>query len=170
MRGINPLERPSRDIVLLVFFALFLAAATSGAAAGGADAIAGVWPNVIIGVWLTQERDAKIDIYRCQDKYCGKIVWTKDEPRLDVKNPDPALRGRPISGLRIMKGFHFAGKNEWAGGRLYDPKSGHTYKGTMTLVSPERLRLRGYFLIPLFGRTAIWSRIKDQNERGQMRR
>ncbi len=60
-----------------------------------------------------------------------------------------------------MEGFHFAGGNKWTGGRLYDPKNGHTYSGEMVLVSPDRLRLKGYFLIPLFGKTTTWDRVKS---------
>ena len=146
--------KPSERTILLVpLIALFLAGAALAAGKGGADAV--------LGVWMDKERDAKIEIYRCADKYCGKIVWTKDGPALDKKNPAPSLRGRRILGLKIMEGFHFAGGNKWTGGRLYDPKNGHTYSGEMVLVSPDRLRLKGYFLIPLFGKTTTWDRVKS---------
>jgi uncharacterized protein (DUF2147 family) len=125
----------------------------------------------ILGVWFNQEKDSQIEIFRCGDQYCGKVVWLKEPdypgdsregtpgtPKLDHKNPDHDLRKVPIIGLRIMHGFHHDGKDEWSGGKVYDPKSGNTYRGKMTLVSPGELKLRGYIGISLFGRTDTWSR------------
>ncbi len=137
---------------------------TSGAAlAAGADDIIGVWNN--------QEKDARIEIFKCGDKYCGKIVslnepdypadsqeGTPGTPKLDHHNPDQALRSRPIIGLQIVNDFTFDGNNMWKDGTVYDPKKGKTYSGKMTLVSPNQLKLRGFIGISLIGRTAIWTR------------
>ncbi len=79
-------------------------------------------------------------------------------PRLDYHNPDSAKRSRPILGLQIVNDFIFAGENVWKGGTVYDPKSGNTYRGKMTLISPDVLDLRGFIGIPLFGRTTTWTR------------
>lgn len=147
---------------VLISVILFFACATSGGATGGHAA--GNDPsggNAITGLWTNHKKDAKIRIYRCGFKYCGRIIWTKDGPSTDIKNPDPALRSRQILGLRILKDLSYMGKNRWAGGRLYDPKSGDTYTGRAVLVSPGRLRLRGYILIPIFGKTTTWTRVKN---------
>ena len=127
--------------------------------------------DAIIGAWNNEEKDGKIEIYHCGDRYCGKVVWAKEPnypegskegppgtPRLDHNNPDPALRKTPIIGLVIMQDFIFAGDDTWSGGTVYDPKSGKKYRGKMTLVSPNQLSLRGFIGIPLFGRTTTWTR------------
>ncbi len=139
----------------LVFVMLLSNAALASSSSAGAHSI--------LGVWLTGDRDAKINIYKCgakAKKICGRIVWAGKGPQTDIKNPNPALRSRPILGLKIMKGFSYAGKNKWDGGRLYDPKSGNTYRGSIRLASPDRLKLRGYILLPLFGRTDTWTRVR----------
>ncbi len=131
--------------------------------------------DAILGIWFNEEKDAKIEIFKCSGEYCGKIVWAKEPnypagskegtpgtPRLDNHNPDVAKRSRPILGLQIMKDFDFAGGDVWKGGTVYDPKSGNTYQGKMTLVSPDTLALRGFVLIPLFGRSSTWTR-ESQN-------
>ena len=128
-------------------------------------------PDDIVGVWDNQEKDAKIEIFKCGEKYCGKIVWLKDPdyppgskegmpgtPKLDHKNPKPELRKVPVIGLEIMHDFIFAGDDTWKGGKVYDPKSGNTYSGKMTQVSPTQLKLRGFIGISLFGRTDVWTR------------
>lgn len=125
----------------------------------------------ILGVWNNQEKDARIEIFKCGEKYCGRIVWLKTPdypegskegapgtPKLDHNNPDANLRARPIIGLRIVNDFIFAGDELWKDGTVYDPKKGKTYSGKMTLVSPAQLDLRGFIGISLIGRTATWTR------------
>jgi len=125
----------------------------------------------ILGVWFSGEKDAKIEISKCAEKYCGKIVWLKipnypegdkdgvpGTPKVDHHNPDPAHKKDPIIGLQIVHDFVFAGDDKWKDGKVYDPKNGKTYKGKMTLVSPVQLDLRGYIGISLIGRTTSWTR------------
>jgi uncharacterized protein (DUF2147 family) len=147
---------------MIMMLVLPLAMAAAGPAPDG---------DAILGVWNNEEKDAKIEIYRCDGKYCGKVVWLKDPnypegskegtpgtPWLDHNNPAPAKRKTPIIGLDIMYGFTYAGENTWSGGTVYDPKNGNAYRGKMTLASPNRLSMRGFVGIPLFGRTTTWTR------------
>jgi uncharacterized protein (DUF2147 family) len=69
-----------------------------------------------------------------------------------------ALKKTPIIGLQIVYDFTFAGDGLWKDGRVYDPKNGKTYRGKMTLISPQQLDLRGYIGISLLGRTTTWTR------------
>ena len=124
----------------------------------------------ILGVWKTEAGEAKVEIFMCGEKICGRIIWLKNPlytdsrdgevgtPVIDRKNPDPALRSRPVLGLRILEGFTAEGDNNWGNGTCYDPKSGNTYRGKIHLAAPGRLELRGYIGIPLFGRTSVWNR------------
>jgi len=124
----------------------------------------------MLGTWVTEAGEAKVEVAPCGDKLCGSITWMKDPlylddrdgakgtPILDFQNPDPALRSRQVLGLRILQGFTAAGENAWSGGTCYDPKSGKTYRARLRLVAPDRLELRGYVGIPLFGRTSVWTR------------
>jgi len=127
--------------------------------------------NAIVGVWDNEEKDAKIEVYHCGEKYCGRIISLKEPnypegsrdgvpgtPKLDHHNPDANLRIAPIIGLIIMHDFAFSGSDEWVGGTVYDPKNGKTYSGKLTLVSPSQLKLRGFIGISLFGRTSVWTK------------
>jgi uncharacterized protein (DUF2147 family) len=60
--------------------------------------------------------------------------------------------------LQILRGFTYADDRLWSGGKIYDPKSGNDYSAKMTLVDERNLELRGYVVIPLFGRTEKWTR------------
>lgn len=125
----------------------------------------------ILGLWTTAEGKSKVEIYRCENKYCGKITWLKiprypeDDPegmagqdKIDRENPDPALKKKPILGLVIIRDFVYEGESEWSDGHIYDPQNGKTYNCNMTLTDEKTLEVRGYVGIPLFGRTAIWTR------------
>ena len=143
---------------------IVLAAMAAGMSiAGGQDDI--------LGTWYNGEKDAQIEIFRCGEDYCGKIVWLKDPnypegskdgapgtPKIDHHNPDPARHKDPILGLQIVHGFRYAGDGRWTDGKVYDPKNGKTYSGKMTLRLPQQLDLRGYIGISLIGRTTTWTR------------
>ncbi|MGI4020653.1 MAG: DUF2147 domain-containing protein [Janthinobacterium lividum] len=119
----------------------------------------------VIGVWLTAEKDGKIEIYKAGSKYNGKIVWGKDLYEAngktltkDAKNPDANYKNRPLLNADILTGFVYL-NNEWTEGKIYDPKSGKTYSATMKLKG-NTLALRGYIGVSMFGRTTSWERVK----------
>lgn len=147
--------------MFIVFTSIILAAASAYAAG----------PDDILGAWNTEERDAKIQIYKCGIKYCGKIVWLQEPtypagskdgipgtPMLDHNNPNPELRKTPLIGLPILFDFMFAGDNSWKNGTIYDSESGKTYSGKMTLDSPNQLKIRGFIGISFIGGTTTWTR------------
>lgn len=146
---------------ILLLFTLLLMTATTAWVAG---------PDGILGIWKTEREESKVEIARCGDKICGTIVWMKNPtysdsregavgtPLIDRKNPDPALRSRPVLGLKLLEGFTPVDGTTWENGTCYDPKSGKTYRGKIHLTAPGRLELRGYIGIPLFGRSAVWTR------------
>ncbi len=123
-------------------------------------------PDAILGQWLTAKGESKIEIFKCDSTtYCGRIVWLKEpdkdgKPKVDEKNPEDSLRSRPVLGLEIMREFKFDGEDEWTGGKIYDPKSGNDYSAKIKLVDQNNMELRGYVVIPLFGRTEEWTRVQ----------
>ncbi len=123
-------------------------------------------PDAVLGTWYNGSKESRIEIYKCADKYCGKIVWLKEpntedgKPKVDKNNPDEKQRNRPIQGLVLMKDFSYDSDNVWEEGEIYDPKSGKTYSCKMTLKSNGELEVRGYVGISLIGRTDVWTRAK----------
>jgi uncharacterized protein (DUF2147 family) len=94
------------------------------------------------------EREAKILVSRCGKGLCAKIVWLKEpndsrgRPLHDVRNANPAQRGRAIVGLPLFAGFAPSGPNVWAG-KIYNPEDGNTYSATLTMVSSKQIVLKG---------------------------
>jgi len=117
------------------------------------------------GEWYNEEKDAIITIIKeSRGTYSGLITWMKNpndengNPKTDLLNPDESLKNRSRLGMKIMYNFVYDGDDEWDNGRIYDPKSGNTYRGTITMTSKNRLDLRGYVGISWFGRTSYWTR------------
>lgn len=116
------------------------ALATSAQAAG-----------TVQGDWLTQSGSAKVRVAPCAGgRLCGTVIWMKTpldkitgKPQLDVKNPDPNLRTRPIVGLQLIKDFRSASGGKWSGGTIYDPESGKTYASKMGLNPDGTLKVEG---------------------------
>ena len=121
--------------------------------------------NDILGYWMNEEGDAKIQINKNNEVFSGKIVWLekpKDENgewRLDTENPDESLRNRKKLGLQILHNLIWdADKKEWNNGEIYDAREGDTYSLFARLKDPKTLDLRGYIGFSLFGKTTSWTR------------
>lgn len=112
----------------------------------------------VLGNWRNPT-GSTIQIYRCGSNLCARLVEiSKSAPhRTDAENPNPALRSRSLCDLQIGSGFRLVNPGSATGGQLYDPKSGKTYNGSMTLAG-DKLKLRGYVMFSILGRTEIWTR------------
>ena len=121
--------------------------------------------DAILGQWANPNGQDHILIYKKGNKYFGKLDWIKfpnDEqgnPKTDKNNPDKALQSRPDLGLELLKDFTFDGDDVYEDGTIYDPKSGKTYSCKMT-IEGNNLKIRGYVLFSLFGRSEVWTRVK----------
>ncbi len=115
----------------------------------------------IVGNWLTEDRSTHVHIYPVAGKYAGKITWSKaaadapGKPALDTENPDKARRSRPIVGLVLLENFSYR-NGRWEKGTIYDPESGKTYKGELTM-DGGKLKVKGSVLF--ISRTETWQRL-----------
>ena len=103
--------------------------------------------SVPSGLWSLSNGKAQIRISDCGGALCAALVGlrkpnAKDgSPKRDRRNPDPALRERPVLGLSLVDGMRFDGR-DWSG-RFYNPDDGRTYAGRITPDGPNRLKLKG---------------------------
>lgn len=116
-----------------------------------------VTPDEVIGLYWSPKKDAKIEIYLKGNKYSGRSVWVETQ-RKDTKNPKESMRTRDVLGIELLKGFSY-NDGVYSGGEIYDPETGKTYSCKMSLEG-NKLKVRGYIGISLFGRTEYFERIK----------
>ena len=114
-----------------------------------------------VGEWLVASKTAHIRIVDCEGTLWGVVSW-QESAGVDDKNPDPAKRGRPTLGMPVLLGLKASGPNRW-GGALYNSQNGKTYTGGITLLGPDRVRVRGCVLAILCG-GENWTRVNQADE------
>jgi uncharacterized protein (DUF2147 family) len=108
----------------------------------------------ILGNWLTESGHSVIEIVRCENAVCGRIIGIDRTP----SEPMPTdFTGRSQCGLQIISEVKQAEDNAWYG-RIVDPRDGAIYHAKLWVDRDGRLNLRGYIGIPLLGSTQVWSR------------
>jgi uncharacterized protein (DUF2147 family) len=113
----------------------------------------------IVGNWLTQGKDGIIEITQVAGgTYEGRIVGGNQPGRLDAKNPEPALRAKPLRGAVILRDLHYDGDGKWSGGAIYEPDTGRTYRCLVELAAPDTIKVHGYIGIALLGKSQLWTR------------
>ena len=103
----------------------------------------------IFGYWLTSGSIVKIET--CNNSICGEIatVFTEEgvDPKsiLDENNKDKLKRDRPIVGINILSDFSIEKSDQkiFKGGKIYDPRSGNTYKSNLYLNEDGTLKVEG---------------------------
>lgn len=116
----------------------------------------------VFGLWATEKNNGRVLIEQCGSALCGRIVdgnqLRANPAQPDVNNPDPAKRARRVKGLLILEGYD-GGPSEWRGGTVYDPQTGdETDNSTLTLVSPDTLKVEGCRLV--LCRSETWTRVR----------
>lgn len=139
---------------VLALAALLVAAP---AAASSQDASAS-----LIGRWKTERQNGVVEIHRCGDALCGRVVdggpLRANPDQRDIRNSNPALRSRKVMGLRVLEDLK-GGPTEWKGGPVYDPDSGDRGSSSrIILVSKDVIKLKG--CVGPICRTQTWTRAK----------
>lgn len=119
----------------------------------------------IEGKWKTIDDEtgvakSLVEIYKKSNgQYYGKIsqLLAKVENENCVKCSDDR-KNKPLEGLEIIRGLKKSG-SEFTGGTITDPKTGKTYKCTITR-DGDKLNVRGYIGFSLIGRTQTWHKVK----------
>ncbi|GAB2798051.1 hypothetical protein GCM10027275_49460 [Rhabdobacter roseus] len=123
----------------------------------------------VLGRWMSEGKDLEVEVFKVDDRYAARIVWfecNEATPRKlaahrDTENPNPKLRGRSWLGRVVVDDLQFdKADNEWSGGNIYDPNSGHTFKSVARLSSPHEMVVRGYWGFEVFGKSVHFSRVE----------
>lgn len=122
--------------------------------------------NQVVGKWKTIDDEtgkpkSTVEIYERGGLLYGKIV---DIVEADKRKSLCTLctgedKNKPVMGLVIIKGLKKDGK-EYNGGKIVDPTTGKQYKCFIALEGNDKLNVRGYIGVSLFGRTQTWNRVK----------
>jgi len=123
---------------------------------------AGLWEQVDD---KTGKAESWFKIVERNGVYEGGIVKIFFKPGEDENwtcdKCEGADRGKPVLGLTMIKGMRRNGLS-YENGTILDPRDGSVYRALMR-VSPDgqKLEVRGYLGISLFGLSGRWTRLPD---------
>jgi len=126
----------------------------------------------ILGVWLTEERESRIEFVECGSALCGQIIWLQRErdehgqPYRDVNNPNAALRDRPILGLTIFQNLVPDEESTGWRGTVYNPQDGDTYETIVFALPDGRLEVKGCVLSGFICNSEYWTPSVHPNPEG----
>jgi uncharacterized protein (DUF2147 family) len=117
-----------------------------------------------VGHWQIVNSDGtpggKADTYLANGKLFGRV--TEVRPGRNSRDVCDKCSGeyknKLILGMVIMRNFHPDG-DDWVDGTVVDPENGKEYKGKIWAVGQDKLGMRGFIGISLFGRTETWVRL-----------
>jgi uncharacterized protein (DUF2147 family) len=105
------------------------------------------------GDWAIQ--DLILEIYSCQNSFCGRVAWVKDPHRRQLD-----------CGRTIVWGLTPSGPEQWDGGSIYDTTDGNTYRLKATLDADGTLHARIYRGIPMLGKTEVLRKVASRSQSG----
>jgi uncharacterized protein (DUF2147 family) len=121
----------------------------------------------IFGKWESRDEktnkvDSVIEVYKKDGKAYAKIVEITDKAKKEAlcTQCEDENKNKPVLGMEILTGLKKDG-DEWSGGTILDPRNGKIYKCYIKLVRPNKLKLRGYIGISLFGKTEYMARATE---------
>lgn len=133
------------------------------------------WAQSPIGVWKAFDSENKkprslIKIYLEDDRLFGKVIKLFRTPE-ENKNPlcfnckiDDPRYNQPVLGMILVRDLQRKTDIKWDQGEVLDPDTGNTYRCYLEMISPNRLKVRGYLGFSLFGRTKYMYRVNEYEE------
>lgn len=119
------------------------------------------------GLWLTQNERSVVELYQCESGkplLCGKIAWIIDGGmQYDTKNPDASKHKNPICGMTILSNLKMDTPTKWSGGKVYKADEGDMYDANMTILGDNKLEVRGFVGMSMFGKTQTWTRVSAKD-------
>ena len=120
----------------------------------------------VLGKWKSIDDETGkelgvIHIFEDGGKIYGKVIEIMNPKNRDkiCSNCAGEDKNQHNIGLTILKGLSKDG-SEYSGGKILDPQHGKYYKCYINLENENKLKVRGYIGISLFGRTQYWHRVK----------
>ena len=115
----------------------------------------------IPGEWRVKEGVATIRIANCNGHLWGVVASEQTPGGIDSKNPDKTKQNRPTLGMPVLLDMtpDEDEKGKW-NGHIYNAKNGKTYESSISLASPNQLKVEGCVLGFLCG-GETWTRVPE---------
>lgn len=119
----------------------------------------------ILGKWNNRDRktgkiNSIVEIYEKDSLLYAKIVHIIDPKKRDAlcTKCKGSMNNKPVVGMNVLFKLKKKNENKWSDGYGLDPESGLYFNAIVKHISLNKIKIRAYALIPLFGKTAYWDR------------
>jgi uncharacterized protein (DUF2147 family) len=110
----------------------------------------------VTGQWLTASGNVIVRVAPCGPALCGAVAKVLGNG--SMAHPGQAMAGAPPAmGLKILSDLRADGPGQWTG-HIYNREDGKTYDCQVSVDAQDRLAVRAYVGLPLFGKTQLWRR------------
>ena len=116
-------------------------------------AIAGDKADEVLGVWLRPKQGWHVEFAMCADaptKLCGTVI--------SGEGTDKVTQG-PVVGVKMLFDMDKNKKGSKWKGRMYDPKGGGTYSGSVKILKDGRVKMSGC-MAKVMCRSEKWTRVE----------
>ncbi len=119
----------------------------------------------IVGMWKNiDDEDGKekshIEIYEKNGKLYAKVVKLLANATVRVcEKCTGTNKNKPIEGMEILWDLKKASDKEYEEGKILNPKNGKVYDCFISLIEPNKLKVRGYMGVSMCGKTQYWYRV-----------
>lgn len=123
---------------------------------GGAALAQEALGDYALGVWERTNRGWLVEFKPCDDNaelLCGEVISGEGEDR---------GTGGPVVGVQMLYDLERVSDDRWRG-RMYNPGDGGTYRGTVTVLSENEIRMSGC-MMRVMCRSETWPRAAEPEE------
>jgi len=108
------------------------------------------------GVWLTETRNLEVQIAPCGEALCGAVAKVLGNRSMAANAQMAAPPAR--LGMQILTDLRERKPGVWVG-KIYNRENGKTYDCQISLATPDRMALRAFVGLPVFGKSQVWTRV-----------
>ena len=120
----------------------------------------------ITGTWYNiddedGEPKSHISIYENKGKLEAKVIKLLPNATLKIcSSCEGVNKDKPIEGMNILWDLKKTSNTEYKDGTILNPKNGKVYDCFISLEEKDKLKVRGYMGLSMFGKTQYWYRVK----------
>ena len=99
------------------------------------------------GLWYDHTGRGAVEITKCGNQLCGRLVWLKD-----------AEHAKQVCGIQILGDVKPMANGAWDDGWIYDPERDSKFSVELTPMGAQDLKVVGYMGTKWLSETMMWKR------------
>jgi uncharacterized protein (DUF2147 family) len=112
------------------------------------------WAAEATGLWYDHTGRGAVEISKCGDQLCGRLVWLKD-----------SQHAKQVCNVQIIGDVKPMANGAWDGGWIYDPERDSKFSVELTPLGAQDLKVVGYLGTKWLSETMMWKRAPNNLKR-----